>query len=102
MKLKKTFPKFQICLRIHFLEKYKNAESKKVKVEQNRLINAYKAIYELDKEKIRVVELNSTIQKNDIIQKSSFIGLIISILIAIILLFSYVRIRSKNKEIEKI
>lgn len=85
---------------LSFLEKYKNAESKKVEVEQNRLINAYKAIYELDKEKIRVIELNSTIQKNDIIQKSSFIGLIISILITGILLFSYVRIRSKNKEIE--
>ena len=85
---------------LYFLEKYKNAESKKVEVEQNRLINAYKAIYELDKEKIRVIELNSTIQKNDTIQKSSFIGLIISILIVCILLFSYARIRSKNKEIE--
>jgi signal transduction histidine kinase len=86
---------------LYFLERYKNAENKKVEVEQNRLINAYKAIYELDKEKIRVIELNSTIQKNDIIQKNSLIGLIISILIACILLFSYVRIRSKNKEIEE-
>ena len=86
---------------LYFLEKYKNAESKKVEVEQNRLVNAYKAIYELDIEKVRVIELNSTIQKNNLIQKNSFIGLIISVLVASILLFSYVRIRSKNKEIEE-
>ena len=85
---------------LYYLEKYKNAENKKVEVEQNRLINAYKAIYELDKEKIRVIQLNSTIQKNDIIQKNVLIGLIISFIVVCILLFSYIRIRNNNVQIQ--
>ena len=85
---------------LYYLEKYKNAENKKVEVEQNRLINAYKAIYELDKEKIRVIQLNSTIQKNDIIQKNVLIGLIISFIVVCILLFSYIRIKNNNVQIQ--
>ena len=83
-----------------YLENFREAENKKINIEQDKLTKAYKAVYDLDKEKIQVTLLNNTIEKKEILNKLWIGGLMLTLIFTSILFWGYLRIRKINKEIE--
>ena len=94
-KLKKNYAKS-----LYYFELLKENEDKSSLLEKNRVLESLKSVYDLDKEKDKVILLNATLEKENLLKKIGLIGLAVISLFLIFAYWSFVNQKRKNKQIE--
>lgn len=85
---------------LYYLELFKTEEDKKIQVEQKQVLASLKSLYDLEKEKEKVLSLNTTLEKESLQKKVGFGAIVIITLFLILALWSYVNQKTKSTQIE--
>ena len=86
---------------LFYLENFKETENKKLKLEQEQISNSLKSLYNLDKEKSKVLLLNTSLEKENFQKKIGVFGIIIISVFLLFALWSFMNQKRKSKQIEQ-
>jgi signal transduction histidine kinase len=88
-------------LALKYLELFKKAQEDKFQLEKSQTVKSLQSVYDLEKEKDKVLLLNTNLEKENLQKKVGIIGLIIITGFLIFAYRSYVNQKRKSKQIEE-